>query len=169
MNTKKDKAKTYKATHELKQRIGSGPLDMQSIERAQNAMDNNKIDFSPMGLEFLATLEKSLNTVEADLDHSKTEKQMKMLIAPVMELKANATIFHYALVGNLASIMLNFLESINKLDTDALSIVRGHHDSLKLILSSKMTGDGGKDGKIMETELKDACARYYKKARKKQE
>lgn len=168
MTSSKNKSKTYKALHELKQRIGSGPLDMQAVERAQNSMDNNKIDFSPMGLEFLSNLEKSLNTIEADLDGSKTEQQMKMLITPVMELKANATIFHYALVGNLANIMLNFLESINQLDKDALSIVRGHHDSLKLILSSKMTGDGGKDGQIMETELKDACARYYKK-KKKQE
>ncbi len=70
------------------------------------------------------------------------------------------------MVGNLANIMLSFLESIDTLDEDALSIVSGHHDSLKLILSSKMTGDGGKDGPVMVTELKDACARYYKKKKK---
>ena len=168
MPSSKNKSKIYKAIHELKQRVGCGPIDTQAIERAQNAMDNNKIDFSPMGLDFLANLEKSLNSIEANLDDRKTEQQMKMLIAPVMELKANAAIFHYALVGNLANIMLSFLESIKKLDKDALSIVRGHHDSLKLILSSKMEGDGGKNGQIMETELKDACARYYKK-KKKQE
>jgi len=162
------KVKTYKARNELKKRIGSGPLDMAAVNRAQNSIDDNKIDFSPMGLEFLKTLEDALDTIQAG-NNASVEDQMKTLITPVMELKANATIFHYALVGNLASIMLNFLESIDRLDKDALSIVRGHHDSLKLILSSKMTGDGGKDGQIMETELKDACARYYKKTKKQQE
>jgi len=122
-----------------------------------------------MGLEFLKTLEDALNTIEANSQTDTSEQQIKTLISPVMELKANAAIFHYALVGNLANIMLNFLESIDQLDKDALSIVRGHHDSLKLILSSNMKGDGGQDGQVMITELKDACARYYKKAKKKQE
>ena len=119
-----------------------------------------------MGLEFLKTLEDALGLIEKNPNSDSTPQQIKTLIAPVMELKANASIFHYALVGNLANIMLNFLESIKGLDKDALSIVRGHHDSLKLILSSNIKGDGGKDGQVMETELKDACTRYYKKVQK---
>jgi len=167
MSTNNSKVKKYKTSADLKQRIGPGPLDAAAVKRAQNSIENNKIDFSPMGLEFLKTLEDALNEIEKNSSAAQTTEQIKTLIAPVMELKANAAIFHYALVGNLANIMLSFLESINQLDKDALSIVRGHHDSLKLILSSKMTGDGGKDGQIMETELKDACTRYYKKVKNK--
>lgn len=163
MSSKNDKVKTYKAVHELEQRIGSGPLDMQAIKRAQEKIENNKIDFAPMGLEFLKSLENALDAIKQNINADNAETQKKTLISPVMELKANATIFHYALIGNLASIMLNFLESIEELDKDAISIVRGHHDSLKLILSSKMKGDGGQNGKVMITELQDACARYYKK------
>ena len=166
MNPKDKKIKTYKANMDLRKRIGPGPLDPAAVERAQNAIENNTIDFAPMGLEFLKTLEDALGLIEKNPNSDSTPQQVKTLIAPVMELKANASIFHYALVGNLANIMLNFLESIKGLDKDALSIVRGHHDSLKLILSSNMKGDGGKDGQIMETELKDACTRYYKKVQK---
>ena len=163
VNSKNKKAKTYKANMDLRKRIGPGPLDKSAIERAQSAIEENEIDFAPMGLEFLKTLENALNIIAQDPNSNSTAEQIKTLIAPVMELKANATIFHYALVGNLANIMLNFLESLNALDKDALSIVRGHHDSLKLILSNNMKGDGGKDGQVMMSELKDACARYYKK------
>ncbi len=166
MTQKKPKIKTYKASNDLRKRIGPGPLDKKAVERAQKEIEENKIDFSPMGLDFLSRLDKALKVINPETDQNKSEEQIKTLIAPVMELKANATIFHYALVGNLANIMLSFLESIDTLDEDALSIVSGHHDSLKLILSSKMTGDGGKDGPVMVTELKDACARYYKKKKK---
>lgn len=166
MTSHTKKPKTYKASHALKQRIGSGPLDAVAIEQAQNEIENNDIDFSPMGLEFLERLDTALKKIDPEASNGDTEEIMKTLVEPVMELKANATIFHYALVGSLAGIMLNFLESISELDKDALSIVRGHHDSLKLILSSKMKGDGGKNGPVMITELKDACARYYKKKKK---
>lgn len=162
----KNKVKTYTANQDLKKRIGSGPLDTKAIERAQKEIQENKIDFSPMGLEFLKTLENALQDIKKNPKGSPSDEKIKQLTAPVMELKANAAIFHYELVGNLASIMLSFLENITELDNDALSIVSGHHDSLKLILTSKMTGNGGENGKIMQTELKDACARYYKKKKK---
>ncbi len=167
MNSKtKKKTKTYKASLELQQRIGTGPLNPILIERAQRAIEENKIDFSPLGLQYLSELHEALESVEKNIDPSKLEEQKRILTEPVMELKANATIFHYSLVGNLANIMLSFLESITEIDKDALSIVRGHHDSLKAIIGGKMTGDGGQNGQIMMNELKDACARYYKKRKK---
>ncbi len=166
MTQDKTKVKTYKANTSLLNKIGSGPLNMQAVQRAQEEIENNQIDFSPIGLDFLNRLDIALKEIKPETDRNKVEEQKKTLIAPVMELKANAAIFHYSLVGNLANIMLNFLETIDALDKDVLSIVGGHHDSLKLILSSKMKGDGGKDGQVMETELKDACSRYYKKKKK---
>lgn len=157
------KLKTYKASLELQQKIGMGPLDPALIARAQKVIEENNIDFAPLGLQFLNELDEALNHVEQNLDPEKLDEQKRMLTEPVMELKANATIFHYSLVGNLANIMLSFLESITDIDKDALSIIRGHHDSLKAIISGKMKGDGGQNGQVMMTELKDACARYYKK------
>jgi len=162
------KAKTISPSMGLKQKIGSGPLDPQLIERAQRVIEDNNIDFAPLGLQFLTELNEALDHVETNLDPESFVNQKKSLTEPVMELKANAAIFHYSLVGNLAEIMLNFLESISEIDKDALSIVRGHHDSLKAIITNKMKGDGGANGKVMITELQDACSRYYKK-RKKQE
>lgn len=166
MTNAKKKIKTYKANVELQQRIGSGPLDPKLIERAQKAIEENNIDFAPLGLQFLEELHSALDRIEKKIDPQMIDEQKRMLTEPVMELKANATIFHYSLVGNLANIMLSFLESITEIDKDALSIVRGHHDSLKAIITGKMKGDGGKNGQVMMSELKDACARYYKKRKK---
>ena len=81
-----------------------------------------------------------------------------------MTLKANASIFHYPLVGELAKIMLDFIETIKVLDKDAIDIVSAHHDTLYAIIKKKMRGDEGlKQGEAFITELKEACARYFKK------
>ncbi len=162
----KKNVKTYKAKADLQKKAGPGPLDMELVHRAQDAIDKNKIDFAPIGLKFLSKLEKGLGEIKS-APQDNIDEDKKKLIGPVMELKANAKIFHYELVGNLAQIMLSFLETIEQLDKDALSIVGGHHDSLKAILGNNMKGDGGKDGQIMITELQDACNRYYKKRQKK--
>jgi len=159
MSTSK-KNKIIPANTELTNKIGKGAISSLAIQRAEEEIKENTVDFAPIGLDFLKKLEVALDRVELEKD---IEKQKANIIKPVMELKANAEMFHYQLVGDLANIMLNFVESIERLDKDATAITRSSHDSLKAILTSKMKGDGGKDGKTMVSELKDACARYYKK------
>lgn len=165
----KSKIKIYKANPILKQKIGSGPLDKKLLDRAEKVIKENEVDFTPLGLQFLNELEEALNAVEGNLNNDKFASHKQSLTQPVMELKANAKIFHYDLVGNLANIMLNFLESITSLDKDALAIVRGHHETLRGIINNNLRGDGGQKGQIMITELENACARYYKKQRKSQD
>ncbi|MCI5060651.1 MAG: hypothetical protein MRY79_06235 [Alphaproteobacteria bacterium] len=167
MKAQKNKAKIYKASLELQQRIGKGPLDPKLVAKAQKAIEENKVDFTPLGLQFLNELEQAINDVSGNLTPEKVIEQKKMLTDPVMELKANATIFHYSLVGNLAGVMLSFLESIRELDEDAIAIVRAHHDTLKAIIAKRMSGDGGEHGQVLMLELKDACARYYRKKKAK--
>ena len=164
MNKSKNKKHNiYKPSLMLQQKIGKGKPDKELVDKAQKALDDNKVDFTPLGLQFLSELEEVLNDLDKNLDTKEFESQKKQLTEPVMELKANAKMFHYSLVGELANIMLSFLESTTELDPDALAIVRGHHDSLKVILTKKMKGDGGKNGKVMIAELTDACSRYHKK------
>jgi hypothetical protein len=169
MSKKKEKVQVYEAKTNLRQKVGSGPLDPKAVARAQKAIEDNKVDFAPLGLQFLQELQEGLNDAEKHRDEEHFEEQKQALTSPVMELKANATTFHYDLVGTLATIMLNFLESIERLDKDALSIVQAHHDTLKGIIGQNIHGDGGQQGKIFVQELKDACARYYKKRKKKKE
>lgn len=164
------KAKTYQANMMLKQKIGSGPLDEDIVKKAQKAIDENKVDFTPLGMEFLELLQNNLDKVKNNLKKDNNIMAQKQLLTqPVMELKANATIFHYSLIGNLANIMLSFLESIEEIDEDAIAIVQAHHTTLQAIVIKKMAGDGGNSGEIFMKELKQVCARYYSKKKKEKQ
>ena len=155
------KANIIKANYRLQQKVGMGPLDQKVVEQCQTVIDKNEVDFVPLGLSILKKLEDALsraNDVSINMDQMKA-----ILIEPVMELKANATTFKYTLIGNLANIMLNFLETITVLDKGAVEIVRAHHNSLHMIVVRKMSGDGGAGGKMLVDELQQACTRYYNK------
>ena len=155
----------YKASKMLQQKVGAGPMDEEIIKKSQKVLDENDVDFTPLGLQFLGKLEHALKSANDESIDMKTRKQA--LTAPVMELKANAAIFKYNLIGTLANIMLSFLESTPSLDKDAITIVDAHHKTLHMIVVKKMTGDGGQQGEILIRELKDACARYFAARTKK--
>lgn len=157
----KEEAKVIKANYRLQQKVGAGPLDVKAVQQSQNVIDSNEVDFAPLGLSIL---KKLADAVEIAKTSNATTKDIKqMMTTPVMELKAHAAIFHYTLIGNLANIMLNFLEAIVAIDSDAIDIVKAHHDSLHMIIVRGMKGTGGEGGKILAQELQQACDRYYHK------
>ena len=157
------KPKVIKANYTLQAKVGSGPLDAKKVEECQKVMDNNTVDFAPMATEILDRLNKAIeNAREGNIE---LEQAVQDMTQPVMELKANAAIFRYDLIGNLANVMLSFLESVKTMDKTAIEIVNAHHKTLTAIIMKKMQGDGGKYGKQLEQELKDACLRYFQKKR----
>lgn len=160
---KKEKVNVIKADKSLQGRVGSGPLDEQVVERAQQAMDEDKknIDFAPLAKGFLDELSAAVKKAKSgDLSR---DQAVQAMTTPVMQLKANAKTFDYALVGSLANVMLSFLEAIKQMDSDVIEIVAAHHKTLTLIVMQKMKGDGGAAGQQMEAELKAACKRYFTK------
>ena len=155
------KAKVIKASLELQQRVGSGPLDEKKVAECERIIQENNIDFGPMAAEFLGKLQQAIQYAKspgADLVQAKQK-----MTQPVMELKANAAIFKYDLIGTLANVMLSFLEAVKSIDRTVVDIVEAHHKTLTIIVMKKMSGDGGPHGKLFEQELKDACKRYFVK------
>ena len=159
--TNSEEPKVIKANYMLQAKVGSGPLDEKAVERCQEVMDNNTVDFAPLAMEFLDQLANGIEQAKSG-DLTKDQAVEKMT-QPVMQLKANATTFKYTLIGNLANVMLSFLEAVKELDNDVIAIVTAHHKTLSAIVIKKMQGDGGEYGKQMEAELKAACKRYFTK------
>lgn len=155
------KANIIKANYDLQNKVGKGPINEATIKFSQTLIDSNGVDFGPLALLILQRLKDALDQAK---DAGNSFDDMKdLLTKPVMELKANAGIFHYDLVGELAGIMLGFLEHIKIMDADAIEIVRAHHNSLHMIIVRKLSGDGGAAGQALINELQQACDRYYHK------
>jgi hypothetical protein len=151
--------KIIKADVSLQKRIGIGPLDDRVVERCQKVIDTNTVDFDPLAAEYLDKLREAIAVAKSR--SGETKDMIQKMTEPVMQLKANAATFRYTLVGNLANIMLGFLEAVDKIDSNVIEIVAAHEKTLSIIIAKKMTGDGGAHGKLFEQELQNACARYF--------
>lgn len=159
-----DKTRIIKANYMLQAKVGKGPLDERVVKKMEEVMQQNTIDFYPLAMEYLDDLKNAIEkTRNGEYDHKQAAEEFT---TPVMEIKSNAATFKYDLVGRLANVMMTFLESFDEIDEDVIDIVEAHHKTLTAIISKRMSGDGGQSGKILEDELKAACARY--KAKKKE-
>ncbi len=152
--------KVIKADYLLKDKIGSGHIPPEVIEKCEDIVANTSFDFAPYAKDILDQLYTTIE--QARNRNIPLESATEEMTSQVMQLKANAPMFKYILVGNLANIMLSFLESMDCIDGHALEIVSAHHKTLTTIIAKKMSGDCGDLGKQFETELRSACERYYK-------
>lgn len=159
-NEDKKPARIIKASLALQSRVGKGPVSHEKIRRAQEVMESNTTDFVPLGRQYLTDIEKALEAFRRG--EAAMADTLQSLRRPVMEIKANATLFHYPLAGRLAMICLGFLESIQELDEPALEIMDAHQTAQNLVLSGRAT-EGDKTGQKLEQELQDACRRYFAK------
>ena len=150
-----------KASRILQAKVGSGDIDDNKISKSQTVLDSDSTDFAPIAHDILDRLETALKNVPTAPDDVK--QAIQPVIVEVMQIKGNAAMFSYDLVGDLASIVLNFLETLENWDNDAHTIVDAHLKTLRAIMNNQMKGDGGAYGQSLTTELFDACQRYANK------
>lgn len=144
----------------LKEKVGSGGLDDAVVNKAQELLERNTIDFEPLATMMVDLLVDAISDTKAG--NLKGEEAIEAMLYPAMQLKAQGTMFHYPLVSDISHILVNFLETVTVMDRDVVDIVVAHKMAIKAVLASQLKGDGGKTGKELREALMDACTRYYK-------
>lgn len=157
------KAEFIKPPNTLKAKVGSGGLSEDILDKAQALLENNTVDFSPLGEMYLANLMRGAEKANAMGKGDDIEQVISMMIYPAMQLKANGSMFHYPLVTSVADKLVQFLEVIIEPDADAIEIVIAFHTTLRAIVMGRITGDGGRHGKELLDALIAACQRYFER------
>lgn len=148
----------HEADRSVQAKAGTGRISEQRRAKLEGTLKNNRLDFKAHGLELLNQLEEVLAKASSmDVESLKSE-----VTKPVLDLAGSAEMFKYKLIGDLAAVMLNFLEQVKRVDKDVIAIVESHHKTLKAILYKEMEGDGGTQGKVLKAELIDVCQRYQR-------
>lgn len=153
------KPRIIKALNLLQAKVGHGRVDEKTVRRMQEIIDDSRIDFAVLARPLI----DDLGTQVAAIRNGRTDATIDTLSLPVMQVKANAAMFGYPLAGNLAHIVLTLLESEPQLDTDILDILDVFCKTLNVILENNLSGSGGDYGRRLESELGEACQRYYAK------
>ena len=158
-----DDAKRIKANLDLQKKVGTGSIDEKKVERAQDVIKNNKVDFAPIAKPHLDELSKAIKA-SLGLKNPTNEKEiLESYMTPIMNIKANAATFNYSLISGLAGTVLTFLEDVKKYDKKVVQIVDLLYKTILLILARKMSGDGGGEGKALLGAFHDVCQKTMKK------
>lgn len=158
-NTKK--AKFFDPDTRLKKKVGNTPFKKEKVEKAQTFMEKNDVDFKPMAKDLLAQMRAILDEAKEQPENQK--EIVERLTQPVMELKANAATFKYPLISQMMNILLNFLETLEELNQDAIDVAEVNYKTVHVILAHDMKGNKDKRGDLFVQELDSAIKRYRKK------
>lgn len=156
------KPRFIKPPNILRQKVGTGGIDEKLLGKSQEFIDKAEIDFVPLAEGFLK--EFSALIKEARKSNNFKENREKIIL-PIMHLKANGGMFQYQLVSEVADIALQFLESIedDHVNSDTFDVLSAHENTIKIIIASKLKGNGGREGFALVKELDKACKRYFSK------
>jgi len=154
------KAELIAPPNRLKEKVGGGGIDETVLNKAQELLENNTVDFKPIALMLVDLLHEAIS--DAKSGTTQGEEAIEAMLYPAMQLKAQGGMFHYPLISEISNILVNFLETVTDTDKDVLDIVVAHKMSINAVLGSQIKGDGGKVGRELRDALLDACARYYK-------
>lgn len=158
--TKVRKAALIKPPHTIKQKVGSGGLDSRTIEKAQQSIENNTIDFRPIATLLIEELDSAINNTRNNL--LKGEAAIEAIIYPAMQIKAQGSMLHYALATDISDILVNFLEIVTEMNSDVLEIAEAHKKTLQLVIMKELKDSKGPVAQQLRQALLDACNRYYK-------
>lgn len=159
----KRRAEYIRPRNVLKEKVGSGGLSEDILNKAQALLENNTVDFLPLGEIYLNKLMAGIEKAKNRRPTDDLEYCISNMLYPAMQLKANGGMFHYPLVTVIADKLIQFLEVIETLDLEALEIILAFHTTIRAVILGRITGDGGKHGKELVGALNAACVRYFEK------
>lgn len=146
----------------LKNKVGSGGLSEEILDKAQALLENHTVEFAPLARIYLSNLMQGIEMAKEDTD-ADPEQVIAAMLYPAMQLKANGGMFHYPLVTKIADKLVQFLEVIESVDIESIEIVLAFHTTLNAVISGKITSDGGTQGQGLLQALNNACIRYFEK------
>ena len=143
----------------LQTKVGVGVISDDVIARAQRAMDENKVDFYPIASGFLSSFQSAIESVKNEKEP--TRRSIENMISPIMQIKANALVFGYPKLGEIAGMGLNFLDNLNEIDQFAIMIAEGFYKPMKhMVVNRDDQEEIDMYHQSIKTELEDACKRY---------
>lgn len=160
-----EEAKRIKASLELQKRVGTGTIDERKVEKAQDVIKNNKVDFAPIAKPHLDELSRAIKSSMGLKNPPNQKEILESYMTPIMNIKANAATFNYSLVSGLAGGVLTFLEDVGKYDKRVVQIVDLLYKTILLVLARKMAGDGGNEGKALLMAFHEVCQKTIRKIR----
>ena len=153
-------AKLVVPKNALKAKVGNGGFSKENINKAQSALEQNDIDFRPIAAQYL----KEITSIVAVYDPEKPKETLLGVLDPLMQLRAQGTLFHYPSLTMVSDVVVDFLDFHEKIDGQIVEIIRAYTKTAGLILDREIKKAEDPICKAFATELRAVCERYNNKS-----
>lgn len=155
------KSKLVVPENTLRKKVGFGGFDQKALVRAQSVIENNTIDFRPIAMGFVAELDKILSSINATPPMPEKDF-IPAVMYPIMQLKAQGSLFHYPSVTRVTQTVIDFLEVVTHINDPVIAIVTAYRNTINALIKLEMKDEASKACDDLCVAFIDVCARYHK-------
>lgn len=150
----------------IKQKVGSGGVSEEILDKAQTLLEQNAVDFTPLAEIYLGQLMGGIHVAKNPPKDVPEESLFASMLYPSVQLKANGKMFHYPLITVMADKLIQFLEVVESPDKEVIEIILAFHTTIQMVVQARIQGDAGAQGRSLLKALDQACNRYFEQYQK---
>ncbi|MFP4314443.1 MAG: hypothetical protein ACLFR0_08980 [Alphaproteobacteria bacterium] len=152
--------KIVKPKNTLKEKVGDGGFNPESIKRAQTTIEENVVDFKPIATHYLGEIKKALSDEKT---RANPEVLYGQLLDQLTQLRAQGAMFQYPAITLLTDTVVDLLDSLKSVDKTILEIIHAYEQSAMILLAKGIKSDQDKTCQILSKELNMVCSKYKEK------
>ena len=143
----------------LKAKMGNGGLDLSAVQRAEQAIDDLKGEFTGWVVEDVNRLAEAQQAYAKQSDG----ETLGDLYRAAHDLKGQATTFDFPLVSRIASSLCKLTDDANSGLPLPLALIAAHIDAIKVIVRDNLKDPSDQMASVLAAELESQVAGFLAK------
>jgi hypothetical protein len=142
----------------LKEKVGTdgpGAIDLEALEKAEKVIASMANSYLDSVADDLRNIDETFGKLEAATGDRKEE--LMAVFQTALILKGQGGSFGYDLMTTIGNELCRLIEKLDKAGPKEVEAIKLHIDSMKLVISNDIKGDGGVTGKEMLAGLQQVC------------
>ena len=123
---------------------GPGAVDPAALERAEAVIAGMADSYLDWVEEDLAKIQAAYDTLKADQANAK--EHLDKIFGIAHDMKGQGGSFNYDLMTILGNDLCRFIETIEDMSSTDLDVIELYINTMKIVISKRMSGDGGPEG-----------------------
>ncbi|MEM1138449.1 MAG: hypothetical protein AAGH45_01095 [Pseudomonadota bacterium] len=157
----------YRLRNRLKDKtggVGGGSLDIdkEALEKAQAAFETVAEDYPDWVMGNIKTLIDHHTDLHGAAEGHDRERIYTKVRELTHDMRGQGGTFGYPLITNFADSLYGFVGPNAGTSDNHLEIIKSHIDAMNVVIRERIKGDGGEEGAVLATNLKQAIEKYSK-------
>jgi HPt (histidine-containing phosphotransfer) domain-containing protein len=164
--TAETKVEVINPPNTLKSKIivgGPGAVDPKTLERAESVIAGMSDNYLKSVQDDMVRISAAFERLKSGAGNGSTPA-IEEIFQISHDVKGQGGSFGYPLLTAIGNELCRLIEKLgNDIGASEIEAIRIHIDAMKLVVSERMKGDGGKQGKTLLVGLQQMCDKLLQK------